>query len=286
MSLFYVDSSCDLEPQQIKSLGIECFNLPYKIDGQTKTLDDDFDYAKFYSKVRKGVNIEYLPLSVSQYEGVFEPALKGGDDVIYVHPTSKIFDTTNLIKARKKLCEKYPERRFEIIDSKNFSAGHASVCFALALKYKNGQTIDEIVNEDYKTIDSIACYMVVDSLENLSKAQIIDAGAVVGSTLNIKSILAVDIDGNIRLVEKVSGKKRALNKLIQLVRQTGQNIVDNPLFITNSLSSADAKMVVDGLKEYIGEELKVLEHNISPTNTTIVGNGVVAIAFRVHKKIH
>jgi hypothetical protein len=30
----------------------------------------------------------------------------------------------------------------------------------------------------------------------------------------------------------------------------------------------------------------VVEHNITPSNTAVVGNGVVTISFRVHKKIH
>ena len=103
MSLFYVDSSCDLDPKYIKNLGIECFDLRYKIDDQEKTITEDFDYNKFYSKVRKGVRVEFLPLSVSEYTKVFEPAMKGGDDVLYVHASSQIFDTTNLVKAKQKL---------------------------------------------------------------------------------------------------------------------------------------------------------------------------------------
>ena len=92
MSLFFVDSSCELDPQQIKNLGIEIFNLPYSIDGQEKIITDDFDYIKFYSKVRKGVDLKYLPLSEKEYVNIFEPALKGGDDIVYVHSSGQVFD--------------------------------------------------------------------------------------------------------------------------------------------------------------------------------------------------
>jgi fatty acid-binding protein DegV len=148
---------------------------------------------------------------------------------LYVHASSQIFDTTNLVKAKQKLIEKYPERKFELIDSKNFSSGYGAVCFALAIMYKSGMSIEEIMKEDYKLIDSMACYMVVDSLESISNYGVIDTNAVIGTALNIKSIIAIDIDGKLKLIEKISGRKRAISKLVQLIRQTGQNIVDNPI---------------------------------------------------------
>ena len=286
MSLFFVDSSCDLDAQLIKNLGIECFSLPFKIEGEVKSITDDFDYLKFYSKVRKGVDLSYEALSEKGYIKIFEPALQGGDDIVYVHASSKIFDTKNLVSAREKLLNKYPERKIELIDSKNFSVGYGAVCFKLALEYRNGKTIQEIVDNAYETIDSMACYMVVDSLEPVNNFGAMDCGAVVGTALNIKSILAIDIDGNFRLLEKVSGKKRAVSKLVQLIRQTGKNIADNPLYVCNSHSASDADSLIGTLKEYMGDDFKAVSENLTPSNTIVVGNGVVLVSFPVHKKIH
>ena len=55
MSLIFVDSSCDLDFQQIKNLGIECFHLPFVLNGEEGSTNSDFDYHKFYSKLRKGI---------------------------------------------------------------------------------------------------------------------------------------------------------------------------------------------------------------------------------------
>lgn len=288
MSLFFVDNSCDLSPQQIKSLGIECFNLHTLLDGlQIRySEDEDFDYQKFYSKVRKGMAIVNKPLTEKQYIDIFEPALEMGDDIIYVHASDCLINNEKLNSAKNKLLEKYSDRRFEIIDSKNFSAGHGSVCFKLALMYHNGNSIDEILEASYDIKDSMAMYMVTDSLEPLSSNGVIDTGAVVGTALNIKSIIAVDIDGKFRLVEKVSGKKRALSKVIQLIRQTGKNVADNIIVISSSCPDADTKSVEEQLKSYFGEDVNLLVHKISPCNTAIVGGGTMCIAFNVHKKIH
>ena len=288
MSLFFVDNSCDLNPQQIKSLGIECFNLPVQLEGKLMkySQDEDFDYQKFYSKVRKGMAVINKAMTEKQYIDIFEPALNMGDDIIYVHASDNIANVAKLNSAKNKLLEKYLDRKFEIIDSKNFAAGHGGVCFKLALMYHNGSAIDEIVKESYDIKDSMAMYMVTDSLEPLSKSGVIDTNAVVGTALNIKSIVAIDIDGKMRLVEKVSGKKRALSKIVQLIRQTGKNIADNLVVISSSCPESDNKFVEEQLRSYFGDDLKLITYKMSPSNIAVVGGGTMSIAFNVHKKIH
>lgn len=281
MSLFFVDNSCDLDTQQIKNLGIECFNLPTDFSGESL---DDFDYPKFYSKLRKGIVISPKSLTEKEYISIFEPAFKMGDDIIYVHASSSIIDTTNLLSSKKKLSTKFPDRRFELIDSKNFSSGYGVVAFMLALKYHNGDSIDEIVEYSHSIIDSIAMYMIVDSLEPLSRSGKLYTNAVVGTALNIKSIIAVDYDGKFKLVEKVSGKKRAISKLIQIIRQTGKNIADNLTIVNSSSSTVDTEFLLISIKEHFGEDIRLLSNYISPINTSIVGSNVITLAFNVHKK--
>ena len=50
MSLFFVDSNCDLEKDYIKKLGFECINLPYSINDMKLEFDYNYDYKKFYPK--------------------------------------------------------------------------------------------------------------------------------------------------------------------------------------------------------------------------------------------
>ena len=286
MSLFFVDNSCDLNFEQIHKLGIECFGIPYLINDMEHSFDDDFNYEKFFSKVRKGVVLSHRALTKEEYFQALEPALSGGDDVVYVYASSKIFDYANLEKAKEKLLTKYPERRLELIDSQNFSAGLGMVALELALKYKNGCTIDEIVEHSYQLKSKVATYMVVKSLENLSLNGAVESSNLVGSTLNVNYLVAVDIDGGLRVVEKVSGRKKAIAKLIQTVRQQGQNITDYSLIVTEAQSGTEGEDMIAKLKEYYGEELKVILQKMSPTSTDIAGLGAIAIAFKVHRKLN
>ena len=153
MSLFFVDNSCDLDFEQIHKLGIECFTIPYLINDMEHSFGHDFDYEKFFSKVRKGVVLASKNLTEEEYVKAFEPALNNGDDIVYVHASSELYDYSELHNARKKLLEKYPERKFEFVDSKNFSAGLGVVSLELALKYRNGKSVDELVEFSYELFE-------------------------------------------------------------------------------------------------------------------------------------
>ena len=286
MSLFFVDSSCDLDFQQIRKLGVESFDIPYSINDEEKSMSDDFDYSKFYSKVRKGIVLNSRQLTQEEYIKVFEPALIGGDDVIYVHSSAKIFDTSNLLSAKDELIKKHPERKFEIVDTKNFSIGCGAVAFLLALQFKNGYTIDELVQLSTSIINETVVYLVVDSTETLTIHGLVSNDMVVGSALNIKTIIAIDIDGNIKVVDKVSGKKRALSKLVHIARQTSKNIADYPIIIAGTNSDVDIKFLDEKLKEAFGKEINVMQQRISPRNLSIAGLGAVALTFHVHKKLN
>ena len=285
MSLFFVDDSCDLDFMQIKNLGIEYFNLPFTVDGKEYKMSLDFDFAKFYSKCRKGVVLKSKNITEKSYISIFEPALKLGDDIVYVCSSDAIFNYTKLLSAKNKLLELYPERKFEILDSKNFSAGHGTVCFMLAMKYRSGATIDELVDYYYQIKDSVATYLVVDSIKEMSEF-ISNSSTLVGSSLNIKAITALNIDGQFKVVDKVSGKRRALMKLIQTIRQTGQNIADNLVIISSACVQSDVEFVESQLKEYFGEDLQIFKNHMSPTNVSIAGIGSIAVSFNVNKKIH
>jgi DegV family protein with EDD domain len=286
MSLFFVDSGCDFSAEQLKKMSVEVLNLPYSINDKKFNIDEDFDLVKFYSKVRKDIVLTSDMLSEKEYIKIFDPILGGGDDIIYVVGSSSIFDLSNLLSAKDKLLKTHADRRFEVIDSKNFSAGQGVLSFLLAMQYHNGATIDEILEYAAKVTNEIATYMVVESLEPLIERGLIDSNLVSGTALNIKPIVAVDFDGNFRVVDKIGGKKRAISKVVDIIRQTGENVVDYPIMITNAHACADAQFLAEKIKSAFGEDIKLFEGKMLPTNTSIVGLGAVVLSFHINKKMY
>lgn len=286
MSLFFVDSNCDLNRDYIKKLGVECIDLPYSINDKTFPFDEEFDYKKFYSKYKKGVIVNNVNLSTENYMDIFSKCLDLGDDIVYVHSSQNLVDISNLISARDTLKEVYPDRKIEIIDSSNISVGQGALSIELAMMYRRGDSIDEIVEASFDKKHEYAMYFASSNCEKMRNRGLIDGSVIPGTVLNIKPIFSIDIDGKIQLVDKVSGKKKAILKLVEICRQYGKNVVDYPVAIVYSNDEASANELAEKLKEHFGSEMQISISQMSPANAGILGDSVLGLSFHVHKKFN
>ena len=285
MSLFFVDNGSELTFEQIKSLGIECFNFRYTLNDKVLDFDDKFDYDKFYSKFKKGVCVGLYNYSAQDYVDIFEPCLQQ-DDIIYICGSQDVAFNENLYKARDILTEKYSDRSFKIIESKNFSIGQGIVSYLLALGYKKGDNLEEIENKSFEIRDEIATYFMVDNVEQLYLNNLLPSNSVAGTSLNIKPILTIDIDGKFQVIDKVSGKRKALSTLITYIRQIGKNVADYPIGIVYTDNENMAIELKDEILSLFGEEVKIIMSRMSPVNSAILGRGALGLSFHVHKKVH
>jgi len=286
MSLFFVDSGCDLGKEYIKKLGVECVDMPYSINDKKFLLDETFDYKKFYSKCKKGVVINNVNLSANEYIDIFSKCLELGDDIVYVHSSGNLLDLSNLKSAKESLNELFPDRKLEIIDSANISIGQGALSIDLVMMYRRGDSIDEIVSASAQKNHEYAMYFASGNCEQMQNRGLIDSGIVPGTMLNIKPIFSVDIDGKIQLVDKVSGKKKAILKLLEICRQYGENVADYPIAIVYGHDELGAKELADKLKEYFGSEIQLSICQMTPANVGILGDNVLGITFHVHRKIN
>lgn len=286
MSLFFVDSNCDLDRDYIKKLGVECVDLPYSINDKKFAFDDEFDYKKFYSKCKKGVVISNVSLSTAEYINIFSKCLELGDDIIYVHSSENLVDITNLRKSIADLKELFPERKLELVNSKNISVGQGALSIDLAMMYRRGDNFEDIVNASFDKINEYSFYFASGNCEQMQNRGLVDSSVLPGTMLNIKPIFAVDCDGKIQLVDKVSGKKKSILKLLELCRQQGQNIADYPIAIVYTNDENSAKELGEKIKEYFGNELQLSICQMSPANVGVLGDDILGITFHVHRKIN
>lgn len=283
MSLFFVDSNCDLGAELIGKLSVECVTFPYTLDDEPKTFDGDYD--KLISKSRKLVEIKAGTLTSRNYVSIFEQCFKRGDDVVYLYTSEKIYSTKNLLKAKDKLVKDYPDRKLLLLDTCNFSIAQGLISYEMAMKYRNGATLDELEEYFYKIRNEYALYITMDSTKGLTDGGLVPPTLVSGSGLSVKPILSVDYDGKFQLVEKVSGKKKAAAKLLDYIRKYGSNVADYTVGIVYAEDKALAEELKAKVIENFGEETKVIVGRFSPSNLSIIGLGGLAISFHVKKKI-
>lgn len=217
-----VDSDCEISWEFAEENNIPVFEMPYSIDGEEHLFDlgKSFDSKAFYAKIRGGAKASTSTRSLQELTQFFEAEI-ADKDILYICFSSKLSSHYDLcLSARAELLEKYPDAKFEIVDSKSISAGLAILVYH-AVEMKNaGASFEEIQNwcEDNKM--RIHHFFVVDSLDYLKKTGRLSAiNANIGTMLGIKPVLTIQKDGGIVVFEKVKGAKNVPKYLFELVKK-------------------------------------------------------------------
>ena len=128
------DTDTDITPEIANQYGYKLISMPYTLNDKDvyPYVDfETFDYKTYYDTLRGGVVPKTFALSPEKYIEYFEPTLKEGKDIVYVHFSAAMSGTFNSMNlAWQELKEKYPERRFCAIDTKGVSI----CCYNIALE--------------------------------------------------------------------------------------------------------------------------------------------------------
>ena len=111
MFQLFTDTDTDITPEVAKEYNYKLISMPYVIDGKEIYPYEDFetfDYPSYYGELRKGVLPTTCALSPTKYAEYFEPTLKEGKDIVYVHFSAAMSGTFNAMRiAWESLSEKY-----------------------------------------------------------------------------------------------------------------------------------------------------------------------------------
>ena len=87
-----------------------------------------FDGADYYGKLRSRVKISTSQINPQRYVEYIEPALRAGQDVLYIGMSSGISGSyQSALIAAEQLREAYPEREVRTVDTLGASLGEGLV---------------------------------------------------------------------------------------------------------------------------------------------------------------
>ncbi len=275
---FLIDSASDINREEAQKLGVTM--LPMVITfGMKEYMDgENLLPTEFYEKL---VESDELPktsqISAYRFEEQFEKLTKDGDEVIAIVISSKLSGTFNMAKNAS---EKFGGKVF-VLDSLSAAAGERlllEVGLKLASEGKTGQ---EIFDELNKKKEKLVVMAMVDTLEYLKKGgRVSSAVAFAGQMLSIKPVVGI-VDGEVKLLGKAMGSKKANNLLNQLVDKSGGIDFTLPVSVLwSGLSDVlMQKYLKDSAPLYKENLAEVPAHILGPTIGTHVGPGAVGVAF-------
>ena len=292
MLTIFTDTDTDITLQEAKKYGYKLISMPYSLfQKEVKPYEDyeEFDYKEFYNTLRKLKKSE-LPTTCAigeqNYINYFEPELKKGNDILYVHfsrSMSASFDSMD--KAIAKLKESYPERTIYTIDTKGITILSLNIVKEIGKLYLQNKSVDEIIAWANENVDHFATYFFADDLTFFSKSgRISNFSKVFGNLFGIKPIIYMDDKGTMTNIGKEKGKQNALKKLLQYYDELSVDQYDHTVIIGHTDSLENASKLGDMLLEKYGPKLKIEYAVVNPTAGSHCGPDTIGISFYAKHK--
>lgn len=277
------DSTTDLSLSALQESGVQVIPMEFHLDGKSyHNYPDEREYnmEQFYGELKDGKTSTTSQINQQTFLEIFEPILQEGKDILYLAFSSGLSGTyQSSCLAAEDLREKYPEAKILCVDTLAASAGEGLLVYTAAKKKAEGMGIEELAKwvEDNRL--HLCHWFTVDDLHHLKRGgRVSPAAAVIGTALGIKPVLHVDNEGHLIPMEKVRGRRKSLDALVEHMVKTCDPKEGQTIFISHGNAPEDAEYVAKQVKS----KLKVKDVVISmigPVIGTHSGPGTVALFF-------
>ncbi|HOR87137.1 MAG TPA: DegV family protein [Bacillota bacterium] len=271
------DSSCDLNEDLKKELGITIVPLTLYVGNGTYKDDESLDVKAMLKEMAECPNASKTSCPSPND---FINAYKGPDSIFAVTLSSALSGTfESAMLARKMLLESAENKFVHVFDSLSASIGETLISikiFELAKKSYDNFQIVEKVNEYIKNMKT---FFLLESLDNLMKnGRLGKVKGRIASLLNIKPIMGGAEDGSIKLVENVRGYRRAFMRFIEIVGEQGEKLEEKVIGIAhcNCLGRAE-EFKSELMKRYKFKDIIIVE--TAGLSSLYANQGGIIVAF-------
>lgn len=268
------DSSADLPKEWLDKYNISVVPLTIHIDGEEYLEGKNLQPQEFCEKM---FNSRELPKTSQPSPQAFADcfrALAAGGPILCLTISSGLSGTYQSACIGRDMSG----AEVTVFDTLAGSLAHGFQLVEAARLAEQGQTIDRIVEflEEYKKHSNIL--ILLDTLENVIKGGRL--GKFQGSVAKILDIkvLLEGVKGKIEVVEKVRGKKRFLDRAIEIIGERKADFANTVFGITHIDNLRDAEFLKNEImKRYRPKE--VIINYMGATMGTYAGRGGMIVSF-------
>ena len=275
---FIGDNSLELTDEMRKTEDIALARFKIYIDGNEFDTGEpeNFDQPRLVAAMKKS-NQAIRTACPSPQEYVDLIGDEG--DAFIVTISEKLSGSyQSAVMAKDMLLEKDSSRKIHVFDSKSASVGETLVYLKIKELIENGLSFENIVSKTSEFIDGMKTYFVLNSLDNLIKnGRISRIKGFFGSILHFSPIMC-GTDGEIGLLENIRGRKKSLQRLIEVIGETVDKMEDKIL----AISHTNAEEVGESIAEEIRKKYNfkdVLLFRTNDLSTVYADDGGIIICF-------
>ena len=173
---------------------------------------------------------------------MMEPFLKEGKDLLHLAFSSGLSGTYNSMRiAAEELAEDYPDAKIIVIDTLCACMGEGLLLYKVLQLKDQGKTLEEIAEWVEANKLHICHNVTVDDLNHLHRGgRISKTAAVFGTLVQVKPIIHMDENGKLQVIGKERGRKRSLNKIVDMAVEQSEGWENDMVMITHGDCIEDA----------------------------------------------
>lgn len=273
-----VNSTVDLPREWVEERNVPVIPLKYTIDGETYTDMYGLTGKEFFAKLREGKMSVTSQVNPDEAKEALEPILREGKDILHLGFSSGLSGTYNSMRiAGEELAEEYPDAKIIIIDTLCACMGEGLLLYKVLQMKDAGKRIDEIAQWVEENKLHVCHNVTVDDLNHLHRGgRVSKASAIVGTMVQIKPIIHVDNEGKLQVIAKERGRKKSLNKIVDMAAEQSKGWDNDIVMITHGDCIEEAEYVAGLVREKMGVK-EVMINNIGTVIGSHTGPGVLAV---------
>ena len=201
-----------------------------------------------------------------------------GKDILYIAFSSGLSGTYNSIRmAAEELQEEYPERKLIVIDSLCACLGEGLLVYKAVQLKRAGKSLEEVAAWVEENKLHIMHNVTIDDLFHLHRGgRVSKASAIVGTMIQIKPIIHMDEHGELKVIGKERGRKKALTHIVDMAVKQSEGWDNDIVMITHGDCKEDAEFVARQVEKKMGVH-NILINCIGTVIGSHTGPGVVAV---------
>jgi DegV family protein with EDD domain len=270
------DSTAYLPQDLVQKYDIHVVPLTLMLGDRSWRDNVDIDPPAFYQLLEEssGFPTTSQP-NAATFQELFARLAESHEGIVTIVISDELSGTMDSAVAA---AAELPGVPIKVIDSRGTSMMLGFPVLAAARVAASGGDLETVAAAAQQLIGKAHIYFVVDTLEYLHRGGRIGAAAkLLGSALNLKPILEIQ-DGIVKPLTKVRTRRKALDKLFELLE--GELTGGGPVHmaVINVAASAEAEALRNELEARF-QPVEIMSTEVSPVIGAHAGPGTVGVAF-------
>ena len=271
------DSSCDLPQDLVDKYGISIVSLHVTFDdNETFTERVTISPEQFWKRMAESKELPKTSRPHPEaFAAAFREALASHGSVIYLGLSSALSGTFE----SAQLAAKSVAGDIHLVDSLTGSLGLGILALKAHEFMHSGVNVRAVVNKIIDYRDGMTTLFTMDSLENLIKGgRVGRLPGFIGTMLNIRPIGRAGDVGQIDVLEKVRGRAKSLQRIVQMVGEMGSNLQEKIVGISHVNCLQEALNLKNNIEEKYAPRYVIIS-KVCSTMGTYAGNGGLIVSF-------